>query len=174
MKLKKEKLEITDELEREAVEAVKRLASAAGLVDPPTPSPTHFAAILVRTNETIDRITSGKALSISWLARVAIPGVVAILFFFIGLHYYVPEKTGLHSITEAVKALSDDEIDSLTVRAATQDTELNYPSGLLEVSSDQLAEFFMSSESPAVVLETLSEQQQTEVASILESRFTNL
>lgn len=173
MKLRKEKFEITDGLEHEAEQAVHLLARAAGQVDQPEPSAAYFPALMVRTNETIDRVTSGKALSISWLARVAVPGVVAILFFFIGLHYYVPEKSS-HSVAEAVKSLSDADIDSLAASTAAQGSVSDSQSDLFEVSNDQLAEFYVSSASPAVVLEALSEQQQKEVASILESRFTDL
>lgn len=173
MKLRKEKIEITDDLEREAAQTVHQLARAAGHVEHQEPSTAYFSSLMVRTNETIDRVTSGKALSISWLARVAVPGVVAILFFFIGLHYYVPEKSS-NSVAEAVKSLSDDDIDSLAVNAAAQGSASDFQSDLFEVSNDQLAEFYVSSASPAVVLESLSEQQQKEVASILESRFTNL
>ncbi len=173
MKLRKEKLEITDDLEREAVQTVRQLAREPGHVDQAEPSASYFSSLMVRTNETIDRVTSGKALSISWLARVAVPGVVAILFFFIGLHYYVPEKSS-HSVSDAVKSLSDEDVDSLAANAAAQGSVPDFQPDLFEISNDQLAEFYLSSASPSVVLESLSEQQQKEVASILESRFTNL
>ncbi len=173
MKLRKEKFEITDDAERAAVQAVHDIERSAGEHQPATPSASYFASLMVRTNETIDRVTSGKALSISWLARVAVPGVVAILFFFIGLHYYVPQKSS-HSVAEAVKSLSNEEMDSLAVNAAAQGSVSEFQRDPFEVSNDQLAEFYVSSASPAIVMESLSEQQQKEVAAILESRFTNL
>lgn len=173
MKRRKEKFEITDDLEREAVLAIRELARTTELSKPREPSAIFFSSLMVRTNETIDRVTSGKALSISWLARVAVPGVVAILFFFIGLHYYVPQKSS-HSVAEAVKSLSNEEMDSLAVKAAAQGSVSEFQRDPFEVSNDQLAEFYVSSASPAIVMESLSEQQQKEVAAILESRFTNL
>ncbi len=173
MKRRKEKFEITDDLEREAVLAIRELARTTELSKPREPSAIFFSSLMVRTNETIDRVTSGKALSISWLARVAVPGVVAILFFFIGLHYYVPQKSS-HSVAEAVKSLSNEEMDSLAVNAAAQGSVSEFQRDPFEVSNDQLAEFYVSSASPAIVMESLSEQQQKEVAAILESRFTNL
>ena len=176
MKLRKSKIEITDDAEHEAVNAVRRLAAETGYAEPVSPHPTHFANLIIKTNEAIDHVTSGKALSISWLARVAVPGVVAILFFFIGFHYYVPEKAGHQSTTEMLQSLPTSVVDSLLVASSSEvslaTTDLH--SDLFDVSNDQLAEFYVSSESAATVLEALSEQQRQEVASLLESRSTNL
>ena len=90
MKLRRDKTEVTGSLEHDAVEAVRALVREKHIAELSEPSSAYFANLLVKTNQRIDAVTSGKALSISWLARVAVPGVVAILFFFIGLHYYVP------------------------------------------------------------------------------------
>lgn len=173
MKLRKEKIELTDDGEREAVHAVQQLARETGYLEHGEPAAGYFSALMVRTNETIDRVTSGRALSISWLARVAVPGVVGILFFFIGLHYYVPERSST-TISEAVKSLSAEDIDSLAINALAENSASDLQPDVFEVSNEQLADFYVSSASPVVVLESLSEQQQKEVASILESRFTNL
>ncbi|MEO8168399.1 MAG: hypothetical protein ABI623_09135, partial [bacterium] len=171
MKLRKEKSEITDAQEREAVEAITELSRMGGSPEQPEPSSVYFSSLMVRTNNTIDRVTSGKALSMSWLARVAVPGVVAILFFFIGLHYYVPQKQS-NSVAEVVKSLSDEEIDSLAVVDISHGSTSGLQHDPFDVSSDQLAEFYVSSISPTLVMESLSEQQQKEVAAILEARFT--
>ena len=87
MKLRRQTIDIPDAIEREAEEAVRRHDDTKNVHGP---SETYFANLLVRTNERLDRATSGVAISLSWLARVAVPGVVAIIFFFIGLHYYAP------------------------------------------------------------------------------------
>ena len=52
---------------------------------------TYWSNMLVKTNSRIDDVSSVRALSIGWALRVAIPGVVAIISFLIGLHYYSPE-----------------------------------------------------------------------------------
>jgi hypothetical protein len=176
MKLRQQKIEMTDQSEREEAEIVRHLAREAGEAEP-APSNTYFATLIARTNERLDYVTSGKALSISWLARVAIPGVVAILFFFIGLHYYNPETGGgSHSLVEEMKTLSSADLDSLIVESASENSLPNADlhSDLFQVSNEQLAEFYITSESPLAVLELLPEQQQKEVAAILESRSINL
>jgi hypothetical protein len=176
MKMRRAKTEITDTEEHEAVAAVRRLAQD-DFPEPSGPPPAYFANLMVKTNATIDRVTSGKALSISWLARVAVPGVVAILFFFIGLHYYGTENImPRHSLTEAVRNLRAQDLDSLLVESTTSGnlTASDIPSDMFDVSNDQLAEFYLSSGTPAEVLEALPDGQVREVASILESRIINL
>lgn len=177
MKLRKEKIEITDEAEREAVEAVRRLANESGNADESPPPPAYFANMIVKSNERIDFVTSGKALSMSWLARVAVPGVVAILFFFIGLHYYAPPVANdTHSIAEAVSKLPADAVDSLLTESLNSNSvsSVDLNGDLFEVSNEQLTEFYVASQNPKDILETLSEIQVNEVASILESRSANL
>ncbi len=175
MKLPWEKIDVTDAQERDAVDAVRTLVAENGNAEP-APSATYFANLTVKTNETIDHVTSGKALSISWLARVAVPGVVAILFFFIGLHYYKPEMSnGKNSIAEAVKVLPQSTVDSMMVSSIVEDGEtVNLHSDIFDVSSEQLAEYFVSSENEATLLETIPERQLNDVASILETKVTNL
>ncbi len=171
MKLRRQTIDIPDDLERSAEEAVRLLDDTKSVR---APSETYFANLLVRTNERLDRATSGVALSLSWLARVAVPGVVAIIFFFIGLHYYAPEKPR-SSVVEVVNALAPAALDSLLVEASSDDAvaPLVQPS-LFDVSSDQLAEFYLETGSPAAVLEQLPEQELARVAAILEARSTNL
>ncbi len=177
MKLRRDKIEVTDDAEREAVGAVRRLATEDDYQESIARQPSYFVNLTVKTNERIDHVTSGKALSISWLARVAVPGVVAILFFFIGLHYYVPDLASeKHSIAESVKALPPEDID-LLLAASSSETALTAAElhiDLFKVSNDQLADFYVASENPTIVLESLPEHQLDEVAAILESRSTNL
>jgi hypothetical protein len=176
MKLRKEKIDITDEAERDAVEAVRRLAAASQQTDVGSPPPEYFANMLVRANQRIDVVTSGKALSISWLARVAVPGVVAILFFFIGLHYYAPTAPTRNTIASAVSSLPADAIDSLLTESVASGslTAADINGDLFEVSDDQLADFYIVSGNPGDALEAFSDNQVDEVASILESRTINL
>lgn len=177
MKLRKEKIDITGEAERKAVDALRTLVAESGGENAAAPSPTYFANMLVKTNERIDHVTSGKALSISWLARVAVPGVVAILFFFIGLHYYAPLKSSDKTvIADAMSSLSADAIDSLLIESVSSGSiaAANLNGDLFEVSDDQLSDYFVSSQNSHDVLEALSEKQVNEIAAILESHTTNL
>ena len=175
MKLRRDKIEVTDSAEQEAADDVRRLGVETRSVEFSAPSDTYFANLLVKTNQKIDAATSGKALSISWLARVAVPGVVAILFFFIGLHYYSPElMNGRTSFTETIKALSPGEFDSLMAYSITKgELAENVQTDMFDVSREQLAEYFVSSGNETVLLESLPEYQLDEVAAILETK-TNL
>lgn len=174
MKMRRTRIEVSDAQERELVEAVRRLEHAKRH-EQSAPPAAYFANLLVRTNERIDQVTSGRALSISWLARVAIPGVVAILFFFVGLHYYGPQSMKQQSMTEVVNALRAQDIDSMLVEAAAANEAFtsDYPD-VFSVPADQLAEFYLSSGSSAEVLESLSDVQAKEIALILESRSITL
>lgn len=172
MKLRRDKIEITDAQERELEKDVRWLASERTQADT-APSATYFANLMVKTNEALDRVTSGKALSISWLARVAVPGVVAILFFFIGLHYYKPGMpNGWDAVTEAVNVLPETAVESMIVASLLEDGQIG-GTDIFEVSSDQLAEYFISSHEQTALLETIPEQHLHEVASMLETKPTN-
>ncbi len=178
MKIRKHNQQVSEAEEREAADEVRRLVSEQTNVEPHVPSPSYFASLLVKTNETIDHVTSGKALSISWLARVAVPGVVAILFFSIGLHYYRPNlpESERHVIGDAVKALPQESLDSLLAGSTEEVVILaaHISENLFEVTNENLAEFYLSTGGSDGVLESLPEQQLGEVAVLLESRSINL
>lgn len=176
MKLRRENSDITDKHEHELVESVRGLAGEKPLTDTHGPTDAYFASLIVKTNEKIDYVTSGRALSISWLARVAVPGVVAILFFFIGLHYYVPAPARKSTtIADAVKALPSDQLDSLLLSSSLNGrSQAEWYPDMFSVKNEYLVEYFVASEHPATVLETLSDQQLKEVAAILESKSTSL
>jgi hypothetical protein len=173
MKLRRDKIDVTDAQERDLETEVRWLATERAQ-EGTAPSATYFANLLVKTNKGIDRVTSGKALSISWLARVAVPGVVAILFFFIGLHYYKPEMSnGKNSVVETVKVLPESTVDSMLVSSIMEDDQI-VQTDIFEVSGEQLAEYFIGSREESALLETIPEQQLNEVASLLETKATNL
>ncbi|MER3522518.1 MAG: hypothetical protein C4326_00240 [Ignavibacteria bacterium] len=174
MKLRRTITEITDAEEREAQEAVGRLAGTSPTHHHEGPSETYFANLIVRTNERIDRASSGLAISLSWLARVAVPGVVAIIFFFIGLHYYGPERS-TPSVVEMIGTLTPPALDSLLLASqADPAVAATLQRSLFDVSADQLVEFYIATENPTTVLETLPEQQVKDIAAILEARAVNL
>src|SRR4030042_6452064 len=89
---------VTDGQEQQAVEELRQALRQTDLSPEHAPSEPYWSNLLVRTNERIDHATSGKAISLSWAARVALPGVITIIFFFVALrYYYEPEPSGSHT-----------------------------------------------------------------------------
>lgn len=119
--------------------------------------------LIVRTNRRIDEASSTRAISLSWVARVALPGVVAIVSFFIGLHYYGYQSPASTSVTPFVKTLSTPVIDSLLVEQA------DFPgSGLLDewiltIPVDYVREYLLSTGNIEPVAETLTDQEFDDV-----------
>ncbi|HXG00372.1 MAG TPA: hypothetical protein VNL69_06275 [Bacteroidota bacterium] len=173
MKLRRHTIDIPDADERQAEEDVRRLAAGLEQTKPSEPSDAYFQNLLVRTNQRIDYVTSGRAISLSWLARVAVPGIVAIIFFLIGLHYYAP-SSGRSSLVEALQSLPPSEVDSLLAASLENGYTPELDVSLFEVSNDQLAEYLLESASPSAVLEALPEQRVNEIAAILEAQASNL
>jgi hypothetical protein len=142
------------------------------------PDPSYWQNLIVRTNRRIDDVSSAKAISISWVARVAIPGAVAILFFFIGLHYYAPErKPDQVSVSEIVSGLPDASQDSLVThlleRAVIANSGTAFYDGVLEPSEDEMQQYLVSGGSTGVLLQTLPEDQVSELLSLLQGKNTN-
>lgn len=137
-------------------------------------SPTYWANLLVKTNQRIDKASSAKAISISWAARVAIPGVVAILFFFIGLHYYVPELPKKESsIASLMGTLPQDAVDSLLVRPeqvgiALSATDLT--SDIFQFSSDQITEYLAASGNHELLVENMDDAEVATLLAALDSK----
>lgn len=135
---------------------------------------TYWANLLVRTNARIDDATSAKALSISWAARVAIPGVVAIIFFFIGLHYYVPEvpsRSG--ALATFVNMLPEAAVDSVL---AEPDWYSTAPSGaevatdIFEFSNDQISDYLLAAGNTQLAVEGLSDTDVSSLLSALDAK----
>ena len=173
MKARKEQSNITERDEQHAVNELRTLLAQRGSGSP-SPPDSYWPNLLVRSNQRIDSATSGKALSISWAARVAIPGVIAILSFFIGLHYYyVPDQRKAESsLTAIVLSAPDSAIDSLVSRLHTEDMVKLAPwqDGLFEPTNDQLSDYFLVSGAANDVLETMSMEQVNDVLATLGSR----
>lgn len=87
MKFRKTAAELERTAEKELEDQIRAENQAGGAPEMPR---NFWNSLRIRTNERIDHATSGKAITLSWAARVAIPGVVALLSFLIGLHYYAP------------------------------------------------------------------------------------
>jgi len=163
-----------DEEESKAVEDLKNLIAARGGVTTQSPPGPYWAHLLVRTNQAIDDASSGKAISMSWAARVAIPGVKAILFFFIGLHYYVPEEPkNQNSLTSVVLSLSEETIDSLLLepeRLAESITNSDLHGALFALSDDQISQYFIVTGNAQTLLETMDPQQVNDFLMMLGSQ----
>lgn len=143
---------------------------ARGYTEPSRlPDPVR-SAMLVRTNERIDRATSGRALSLSWAVRVAVPGVVAIIAFFVGLHYYgTPASREPGGMVPFLSDLTDGALDSLMeLHAVIDSTALadHAGDGLFDIPGDLAADYLLATD-PDLVAETLDEQQVQQVLTAL-------
>jgi hypothetical protein len=132
--------------EQQALEGLKEYLAGAHDVPGNLPA-AHWANLIVKTNQRIDEATSAKALSISWAARVAIPGVVAILFFFIGLHYYAPNLSPREgSVASLINTLPVTAVDSILVNPEGLDVNLSeedVSTDIFQFSSDQISEYLV-------------------------------
>jgi hypothetical protein len=152
--------------ERQSVDELNRIVGRLPQRDGADLPPSYWSGLIVHTNARIDDVSSAKALSISWALRVAVPGVTAILFFFIGLHYYVPEPAvPQHSVAALVSTLPDHTLDSMLVAPAIS---LESPSGgmdMFQFSPDQVAEYLLAA---GHVESALGELSDADIAQLLQ------
>jgi hypothetical protein len=167
MRLRHEKIQVTDEEEETLEQSVRELSGADGETPPP---PAFWSRQIVDINTRIDESTSGVAISLSWAARVAIPGVVAVLAFLIGLKYYAPEKISSETLRQATAGLSEAAVESLYVASvAAPDTavigEIN--KSLIALNDEKAAEFYVEHAAERTLVEDLSDQELREVLAAL-------
>jgi len=171
MKYRMDRERITDEAEEKLAAEIRGLAG--GTAGPPGPPDAYWQNLVVRVNEKIDRATSGRALSISWAARVAIPGVVAIVSFLIALHYYAPDATKHETtVAEVLMSLPPSSVDSLLVDPSRVDPSLTVEDvgpDVFVFSRDQIAEYFMENGNPADAVDGISEHEANTVYAVLAS-----
>jgi hypothetical protein len=134
----------------------------------------YWSNLLVRTNERLDAAASGKAISLSWVFRVALPGVVAILFFFIGLHYYLPVKPVTQgSIRSVVASLPEADLDSVLADPSRFHESLSVADlgeNVFDVSSAQIREYFLQAGETQNALESLTDEQLSDVLATLDQK----
>jgi hypothetical protein len=171
MKLRPTTPRFDEAAERELQESVRKISDQHGSRGEDVPD-AYWQNLIVRTNRQIDEVSSGKAITISWAARVAIPGVVAILSFLIGLYYYTPElMERTDALADVIVALPNGAADSLfqdyplKTSAALEVVEEN----MLDVSTDQMRDYFIEEGGMSSVLEALTDDQVSEVLTLLES-----
>jgi hypothetical protein len=173
MKRRHEHPEPSEQDERDAVAALKQ--QIAQLNDSPVVlTKTYWANLLVRTNQRVDDASGAKAISISWAARVAIPGVVAILFFFIGLHYYVPDLPKREtSVASMVNTLPQDALDSILVhpeQIGASLSSIGMSSDIFQFSSEQLTDYLAVTGSREALVETLDDSEVARLLVALDSK----
>jgi hypothetical protein len=163
MRFRQEKNPAGDEAERALEAEVRRMVSGSGTSGVPEPPDLYWQNLAVRANAQIDGATSGKALSILWAARVAIPGVVAIVSFFIGLHYYVPEPPREDvSVAAVVLSLPATAIDSLLLHPERMDPSFTVQElgvDVSNVSREQIADYLVVSGNTSAAVDGLTERE---------------
>ncbi len=172
MKLRIGTPSIDDQEERRLEEEIERLS--VGQTPSGVPAESYWANLLVRTNRRIDEATSPKALTISWAARVAVPGVVAILSFLVGVQYFIPMRTHAPaSLKAVVLSLSENAVDTLLANPnrISQDFSLaDLEVDPLPLHKEDLAEYLIASGNIRSVTETLNDDQVTDVLTLLGSQ----
>lgn len=163
---------IDDREERRLEEEILRLTEGeAPLAPPPAP---YWANLPARINRRIDEATSPKALTISWAARVAIPGVLAILSFLVGVRYFVPMRNlSAAPLRSVVLSLPEGGVDTILAHPYRISGDLSLAD--LDVDpfpfqKEDLAEYLIASGSIPSVTETLDDEQVTDVLTILGSQ----
>ena len=173
MKHREESFPVWDFDEHRAASELKTQLEHLGEQPLSVPS-TFWPRHLVRTNRRIDDATSAKARSISWAARVAIPGVVAILFFFIGLHYYVPKVSKKESsISSLINTLPDEAVDSILVepgRLGTSFSAREVSSEVFQFSTEQITDYLVATGSAQTALDNMSDTDIAELLSALDAK----
>lgn len=172
MKFRQEPRDITESEERELVDSVRALELEAGEKGTAPPiSDAYWQNLIIRTNQRVDAAASAKAISISWAARVAIPGVVAIVSFLIALHYYVPVQTRQHSDVESVVlALPERAVDSLLTDSALPEETLVAVAAnenLFDVSSEQIGDYLIENGNSTMLVELLPQEQADQMLDLL-------
>ena len=165
---------LADTEEKGLAESIRAMARQPGDTLSSSPPDAYWQNLIVRTNQRIDDVTSGKALIISWAARVAIPGVVALLSFLVGLYYYAPEQPGQRSsLTAVVLSLPIHAVDSLLA----DPTQVNESLSLADIGGDpfalpreQIADYFIETVKANTLMEGMTDQQVNEVLTVLGTR----
>jgi hypothetical protein len=173
MKYRMEKNPLTDEAERELTSAIRQLAGPPGAGEKSPVPDSYWQNLIVKVNARIDTATSGKALSISWAARVAIPGVVAIVSFLVGLHYIVRDAAKREpSVADVILSLPPAAIDSLLIDPSRADPSLSVEDVATDVfvfSRQQIAEYLIDNGNPGAAVDGVSDGEASTILAVLSS-----
>jgi hypothetical protein len=153
---------------------VEALRQAAGSEAPVSARPeAYWQNLIIRTNSRIDEATSPKALTISWALRVALPGVLSITSFMIGLRYFVPTEGVNPPLQAVVLAMPDGAVDTLLSdpsRLYAGLSAADFDVDPFDVPNEDLADYLISSGTVATVTESLNDEQVTDVLTVLGTR----
>jgi hypothetical protein len=168
MRFRNEKHGFSDAEELKQVGDIRMLSE--GEPSPAPPEEAHWSRQLVRINARIDEVSSGRAMSLSWAARVAIPGVVSILFFLIGLQYYVPRHEHdirVASVLENSTVQNLDTVLSIAGQSPAGAVQDEIADSYMNVSNEQLSEYLIANGRTTDVMDVMSDQQVGTVLSRL-------
>jgi len=171
MKIRRAEPELDERAERTLEEEIRSHAGR-DLVGPDEP---FWQNLLVRTNSRIDDVASGKGITISWVARVAIPGVVAIIAFFVGLHYYVPELTAdRERLGDILRVMPDSARENLMDRYSIPADDLSAVAAeeVFDVPVAQAEAYYLETAEISSLGDLLSEEEVSTVLTVLESSTT--
>jgi hypothetical protein len=171
MRLRQRKIEPTGEEEQKLADELHTLAlQEQGGYEPDA---GYWSDLIVRTNKRLDDATSGKAISISWAARVAIPGVIAIIFFFIGLHYYDPDQPPEGSpVLEVMIGLQTEEQDSLALDLFVPEEDVQTLQDVFIPPKSEVADYLVNVGNVDDILGTLSEDEVRQLLEHVRQRVT--
>jgi len=168
MRIRRPQGELDERSERALEEEIRSASAPEGRA----PEDPFWQNLLVRTNARIDDVASGRGITISWAARVAIPGVVALLAFLVGLHYYVPELTAERErLPEILSVLPSAAQDSLMDRYSIGQEVLSpvIAEEVFDIPASQAQDYYLENAELSSLAELLSEDQVSTVLTILES-----
>jgi hypothetical protein len=163
---------LSDEKEKELEQEIAALVRTEQNEQQQRLPEAYWHNLLIRTNRRVDEATSAKALSISWAARVAIPGVIAILSFLIGFYYYIPEKNpDVHSLAEALLVAPANQLDSLVASDVVQggDSLSEMSNVVLALSGELSREYLIETTATHDLLDPLSDDEVNQVLAVLGS-----
>jgi hypothetical protein len=128
----------------------------------------YWHNLIIRMNRRIDDASGARAISVSWAARVAIPGVIAILSFLIGLRYFVPEQDPMqHSLADAVMSLPTQVVDSLVAASPESLSTGELGTHMLELSDELAHAYRLEHAASSELIAELSEKEVGEVLTTL-------
>lgn len=164
MKFRKTIAELERTAEKELEDQIRTENRGGGAPELPH---EFWNALRVRTNERIDHAASGKAITMSWAARVAIPGVVALLSFLVGVHYYAPlPGPPAAPLLSVLNDLPVQTVDSLVLASATvidsADAEL-VNATVFDAGSDEIAAYLLESGGASGVGEFLDDDDMDQI-----------
>jgi hypothetical protein len=171
MRLRADRSKVTDEEEKALEASIRELSR--GQMEIPAPVDAYWQNLVILVNKRVDGATSGKAISLSWAARVAIPGVVAVLSFLIGLRYYAPDRpvtfASLVEVTSTLPSATVDSLVALSLAGAEIAPDETVAAWVLSVPHDMASDYLCEYEGTSMLLGDLSETEVKHLLSALGS-----